>query len=83
MICRATVRLRPPAPAAPERALLSGTPDQVRADIAKLGEAGVTELIVDLNFDPLVGSPTADPGVALHQAELALESFADLATSTR
>ena len=40
---------------------LSGDWAQIRADAQLFEEAGVTELFYDLNWDPLIGSPDADP----------------------
>jgi hypothetical protein len=37
---------------------------------------GITELFLDLNFDPEIGSPDADPAESLRRAEEALEAFA-------
>jgi len=52
-----------------ERRLLSGSVEKVRDDIGLLAEQGVTELFYDLNWDPLVGSPDADPAGAVERAE--------------
>lgn len=72
-ICRGAVKVRP---AGPERTALSGTVDQIRGDFELLASRGITELFVDLNFDPEIGSPSADPAVSMRRAEEALESFA-------
>jgi probable F420-dependent oxidoreductase len=58
------------------RRLLSGSFAQIREDAAWLGEQGVTELFYDLNWDPLVGSPSVAPEAA---AERAGEILAGLA----
>ena len=60
IICRGVVRAGEEArsPGTGERRLLSGSYAQIRADAAWLGENGVTELFYDLNWDPLIGSPT-------------------------
>ncbi len=55
---------------------LHGTPDEVRADLARLEAAGVTEVFFDLNFAPDVGSPAADPVGAMRTAERVLGTFA-------
>ena len=39
-------------------------------------KAGVTELFYDLNWDPLIGSPDADPKVAGERAEEILTALA-------
>ncbi len=56
--------------------LLSGSVAQVRADTARLAEAGVTELFYDLNWDPLVGAPDADRDLAVRRADELLEALA-------
>jgi|tagenome__1003787_1003787.scaffolds.fasta_scaffold20906236_2 probable F420-dependent oxidoreductase len=55
---------------------LTGPADAVREDLAALQEQGVTEVFLDLNFDPRVGSPDADSSAALALADEVLESFA-------
>ena len=51
IVCRGVVR---PGARGP---LLSGSFAQIRLDVQRLAEFGVTELFYDLNWDPLVGSP--------------------------
>ena len=59
-----------------ERLPLSGSYEQIRADTAALARQGVTELYYDLNWDPRIGNPDADP----HQAaEIAAEILHALA----
>ncbi|WP_199443406.1 TIGR03619 family F420-dependent LLM class oxidoreductase [Umezawaea beigongshangensis] len=70
-VCRGVVRVRDD-----ERAPLTGTVEQIRGDLADLAERGITELFVDLNFDPLVGSPDADPVRSAEHADEVLVSFA-------
>jgi hypothetical protein len=60
----------------PGRARLTGSLDEIRADIETLSATGLTELFLDLNFDPGVGSPDADPAESLRRAEEALEARA-------
>ena len=55
---------------------LSGNWEQIRAGAQLYAEAGVTELFYDLNWDPLIGSPTADPKVAGERAEEILTALA-------
>ena len=55
---------------------LMGTYDDIRKDFATVAEQGVTELFVDLNFDPEIGSPDADPAASMRRAEAALDAFA-------
>jgi probable F420-dependent oxidoreductase len=55
---------------------LTGTVDEIRGDLPELAAKGVTELFVDLNFDPRVGSPDADPAASLARALELLEGLA-------
>lgn len=55
---------------------LSGTEQEIREDLDALRVAGVTEVFLDLNFNPQVGSPDADPSSSLALARTALETFA-------
>jgi probable F420-dependent oxidoreductase len=84
-VCRAAVRVRPgaggaggarPGPGGSPRPMLVGTPDQIRADFAEIAAQGITELFVDLNFDPEIGSPDADPAESRRRADEALTAFA-------
>jgi probable F420-dependent oxidoreductase len=59
-----------------ERRLLTGTAEQIRDDLGRLGEAGATEVFLDLNFAPRVGSPDVDPVGAQAHAHEVLETFA-------
>jgi probable F420-dependent oxidoreductase len=52
-----------------DRRPLAGSYEQVRADVRSLGEQGVTEVFYDLNWDPAIGSPDADPERAQDRAE--------------
>lgn len=73
-VARGPVKVRPQG--SPERKPLTGTIDEIRADFAEYAEAGVDELFLDLNFDPEVASPSADPAASLRRAEEVLEAFA-------
>ncbi|WP_203984152.1 TIGR03619 family F420-dependent LLM class oxidoreductase [Sphaerisporangium rufum] len=73
-VCRGVTRLRPPG--SPDRRPLTGSPDEIRADVAALAAAGVTEVFHDLNFDPEIGSPDADPAESMRRAEEALTALA-------
>jgi probable F420-dependent oxidoreductase len=70
IVCRGLLRL------GERSALLSGTAEQVRDDVEWLGTQGVTEVFYDLNWDPLVGSPDADPALAAERAEEILDALA-------
>ena len=60
----------------PARLLLHGTREQVLEDLASLRVQGATEVFLDLNFSPLVGSPHVDAGEATAYAEHVLEALA-------
>jgi probable F420-dependent oxidoreductase len=59
-----------------KRLLLSGGYEQIRADAGWLGTHGVTELFYDLNWDPRIGSPDADPKAAADRAAEILDALA-------
>ena len=70
VVCRGVVR------PGERGALLSGGYDEIRADLAYLGEQGVTEVFVDLNWDPLIGDPAADPDAAVARADDIMRALA-------
>lgn len=74
IVTRGVVRVRPPG--AEQRRLLSGSWDEIRADLARLAEVGVTEAFLDLNFDHQVGHPDADPSASMDRALEMLETLA-------
>jgi probable F420-dependent oxidoreductase len=78
VICRGVVRWGAPVtvPEGGGRVPLSGSFADIRADIEWLAEQGVTEVFYDLNWDPLVGAPDADPAGAAARAEEILEGLA-------
>jgi probable F420-dependent oxidoreductase len=73
-VCRGPVRLGAAGDA--DRRPLTGSVEQVRGDLDDLHAKGVTEVFVDLNWDPEIGSPDADPAAALHRTEETLEALA-------
>jgi alkanesulfonate monooxygenase SsuD/methylene tetrahydromethanopterin reductase-like flavin-dependent oxidoreductase (luciferase family) len=73
-VCRGAMRVRPPG--LRDRQPLTGTIDEIREDLADLAGKGLTELFIDLNFDPEIGSPDADPRESLRRADEVLEAFA-------
>jgi len=77
-VCRGVVRHGAPVtvPEGGGRLLLSGSYADIRADADWLAGQGVTELFYDLNWDPLIGSPTADPIGAVARAEEILTELA-------
>lgn len=78
VICRGVVRAGAPVtvPEGGGRMLLSGSFDDIRGDTHWLAEQGVTEIFYDLNWDPLVGAPDADPAGAAARAGEILDSLA-------
>jgi probable F420-dependent oxidoreductase len=55
--------------------LLTGSLEQIRADFPALAEQGVTEVFVDLNFDPAVGNPDVPADEALQHALTVLDAL--------
>ncbi len=78
IICRGVVRpgAEVTSPRTGERLLLSGSFEQIRADVAWLESQGVTEVFYDLNWDPAIGNPAADPAAATERAAMLLEALA-------
>jgi alkanesulfonate monooxygenase SsuD/methylene tetrahydromethanopterin reductase-like flavin-dependent oxidoreductase (luciferase family) len=75
-VCRGVVRVRAAGAAGAERRPLTGTYDQIRADLDELAAQGVTEFFTDLNFDPEIGGLRVDPAAALARAEEVLDALA-------
>jgi probable F420-dependent oxidoreductase len=78
IVCRGAVREGAPvtSPVSGNRALLSGSFEQIREDTGWLESCGVTEVFYDMNWDPLVGDPAADEGRAVLRATEVLEALA-------
>ncbi len=78
VVCRGVIRAGAPVtvPEGGGRRLLSGSFGDIRADTRWLSEQGVTEVFYDLNWDPLVGAPDADPAGAAARATEILEELA-------
>src|SRR4051794_36913793 len=60
----------------PDRRPLTGSLDEIRADLGMLAGHGVTEVFADLNFDPAIGNVDADPSASASRAEEILEALA-------
>ncbi|HWH29672.1 MAG TPA: TIGR03619 family F420-dependent LLM class oxidoreductase [Mycobacteriales bacterium] len=58
------------------RTPLHGTREQLLDDLVALRHQGVTEVFLDLNFSPRVGSPHVDADQAAAYAERVLDAFA-------
>ena len=71
-VCRGVVKVR----TGEERAPLVGSLEEVRADLADLATKGITETFIDLNFDPQIGAPDADPAASMRHAHEVLEALA-------
>lgn len=76
-VVRGVVQVRPGG--AVDRQPLTGSVEEIHGDLAMLREQGVTEVFVDLNFDPEIGNVDADPRDAMARARDALEGFAPAA----
>ena len=61
---------------APRTRPLTGSLDEVRADLPGLAAQGITEMFVDLNFDPTVGNPDVPEKTAMRRAHDVLEALA-------
>lgn len=70
-ITRGVVKVR-----AQREGLLSGSYDEIRKDMDDIAAQGMTELFVDLNFDPEIGSVDVDAAASMRRAEEALDAFA-------
>jgi probable F420-dependent oxidoreductase len=73
-VCRGVLRLREAG--RPDRRPLSGSLEEVRADLDTLATQGVTETFLDLNLDRQVGTTDADPVAAMDRAAELLEALA-------
>jgi probable F420-dependent oxidoreductase len=73
-VCRGPVKVRDDVAA--DRAPLTGSLAAIRADFDDIAEQGITELFLDLNFDPQIGSPDADPAESRRRADEVLDALA-------
>ncbi len=60
----------------PRQGRLSGSYDEIRADVAWLAEQGVTELYYDLNWDDRVGNPDVSVAAATERAAEIIDGLA-------
>ena len=70
-VCRGVVKVR-----SGERAPLTGSLGEIRDDLELIAAQGMTETFIDLNFDPEIGSPDADPARSMDRAREVLEALA-------
>ncbi|GGQ10015.1 LLM class F420-dependent oxidoreductase [Streptosporangium pseudovulgare] len=73
-VTRCVTRVRPSD--GPGRTPMTGSFEEIRRDVDRLEAKGVTDVFHDLNFDPEIGSPDADPVESMRRAEAALEALA-------
>ena len=73
-VCRGALRVRPGG--SPRRRPLTGSYDEIRADLGVLADQGVTEVFLDLNFDPEIGTMDADPAASMRRGREVLEALA-------
>jgi probable F420-dependent oxidoreductase len=73
-VSRGVVRLREAG--LPDRRPLSGSLDEIRADLDVLAGQGVTETFLDLNFDSQVGTVDADAVASVRRGHEVLEALA-------
>lgn len=83
IVCRGVVRYDPSGVGTPDaegrRLRLSGSAEQIAEDAAWLAGQGVTELFYDLNWDPRIGDPAAEPEAAGERAEEIIRALAPAA----
>jgi probable F420-dependent oxidoreductase len=75
IVARGAVSLRD-RPTGPARRPLFGSLEEVREDVERYRQLGLTELFLDLNFDERVATPGADPDAALRLARRLLAALA-------
>lgn len=75
IICRGVVRFGDPIDGPDGRLPLSGSAAQIRGDFERLADNGVTEVFLDLNWDPQIGAPDADPSAATARAGTLLDTL--------
>jgi probable F420-dependent oxidoreductase len=77
VVCRGAVRLfDDPLPDGDDRRPLWGSLDQIRRDVDRYRDAGLTELFIELNFDPTIAAPDSDPKASMATALRLLEALA-------
>jgi probable F420-dependent oxidoreductase len=81
IVGRGTVRLEDEAQG-PDRRPLFGTLEEVREDVERYRETGLTELFIELNFDERIASPDSDPEAGMERARLLMSELAPGAVRT-
>jgi probable F420-dependent oxidoreductase len=77
IVARGAVSLRD-EPAGPARRPLFGSLEEIREDVERYRESGLTELFLDLNFDERTAAPGADPDAAMGVARRLLAAVAPM-----
>src|SRR5205085_11012236 len=80
VVSRGSVRLEE-LPQGEDRRPLFGSLQEVREDVERYREAGLTELFLELNFDPRIASSDSDPEIALERALELMHALAPAAGS--
>lgn len=75
IVGRGSVRLHD-EPQGPDRRPLYGSLEEVREDVERYREAGLTELFLDLNFDERLASPESDPEAGMELARYLMSELA-------
>lgn len=75
IVCRVNTRLHA-SPSGSGRRPLWGSESEIRQDIGRYREAGLTELFLEVNLDPAIADPGGNPGAALSRGVEVLETFA-------
>ncbi len=75
-VVRGVVRLTDAPTTGDARVPLQGDADQIRADIAALGEQGITEVFLDLNWDDSTVGADVSPEAARENADRVLDQLA-------
>ncbi|MFD5657815.1 TIGR03619 family F420-dependent LLM class oxidoreductase [Streptomyces hirsutus] len=73
-VCRAPVRVR--SRTVSDRPSFTGTVDEIRAELTGLADTGLTEIFLDPNFDPEIGSPDASADEATARVDRMLRELA-------
>lgn len=75
IVSRGNTRLQS-TPGGERRRPLWGSEPEIRADIERYRDAGLSELFLEVNLDPVIADPDGDPDAALARGLTALETFA-------
>jgi probable F420-dependent oxidoreductase len=76
IIVRGVAKLSASSAGGASRRPLQGSASEIAGDLERLAEQGVTEVFLDPNFDPEIGSPSVDPALAMRTAQQLLAACA-------